>query len=101
MQSSDFPPDSFGDRFCVDTLPLPRAACGYAVQMLDTDKLLDQLSGTFLDMRDTGSRAIFSSFSMQLSLQPRTGLAPMASPQTLIPLPSSRLPVTHSSSDTS
>ena len=45
MQRSEFSADAFGDRFNLADLPLPRPARGYAVQMLDTDTLLDRASG--------------------------------------------------------
>lgn len=54
--------DAFGDRFDLDDLPLPRAGTGYAVQMLDTDTLLDHGSGNFLAVRDPALRALFESF---------------------------------------
>jgi hypothetical protein len=56
------PEDAFGDRFDLDCLPLPRAARGYAVQMLDTDTLLDSGSGEFLPVRSPQLSALFSSF---------------------------------------
>ena len=46
--------DAFGDPFAVDELPLPRPGTGYAVQMLDTDTLLDRRSGHFLGVRNPG-----------------------------------------------
>ncbi|MBS1190203.1 MAG: hypothetical protein H6R10_1995 [Rhodocyclaceae bacterium] len=54
--------DTFGDRFSLDDLPLPRAGMGYAVQRLDTDTLLDRTSGTFLPVRDPGLSGLFESF---------------------------------------
>lgn len=54
--------DAFGDRFCVDRLPLPRAGAGYAVQMLDTDTLLDRASGNFLPVRNPALDGLFESF---------------------------------------
>ena len=57
-----FTADSFGDRFDLAALPLPRAACGYAVQMLDTDTLLDRRSGIFLPVRSPDLDGLFASF---------------------------------------
>jgi hypothetical protein len=54
--------DTFGDRFALDELPLARIPAGYAVQMLDTDKLLDRITGTFLPVRSTSLSGIFDSF---------------------------------------
>lgn len=54
--------DAFGDRFSLDDLPLPRAGTGYAVQMLDTDTLLDRTSGKFLPVRDPALAGLFESF---------------------------------------
>jgi len=56
------PADAFGDRFALDALPLARIPAGYAVQMLDTDQLLDQLTGTFLPVRSATLRGLFESF---------------------------------------
>jgi len=55
--------DAFGDPFTVDQLPLPRPGTGYAVQMLDTDTLLDRRSGRFLGVREAGLEALFDSFT--------------------------------------
>lgn len=57
-----FAANAFGDRFELDALPLPRAAAGYAVQMLDTATLLDRDSGTFLPVRSAALQGIFASF---------------------------------------
>lgn len=54
--------DAFGDRFSLSDLPLPRAGTGYAVQMLDTDTLLDRSTGEFLAVRDTTLSGLFESF---------------------------------------
>ncbi|MBS1145631.1 MAG: hypothetical protein H6R14_3037 [Proteobacteria bacterium] len=62
MRSAPFPADAFGDRFTLDDLPLPRSAAGYAVQMLDTDTLLDRITGTFLPVRSSTLDGIFDSF---------------------------------------
>jgi len=56
------PADAFGDRFALDELPLARTPGGYAVQMLDTDKLLDQVTGTFLPVRSEKLAGLFDSF---------------------------------------
>jgi hypothetical protein len=61
----DFPPlpaDTFGDCFTLEALPLARAPAGYAVQMLDTDKLLDRLTGAFLPVRSEQLDGLFDSF---------------------------------------
>ncbi|PKO38760.1 MAG: hypothetical protein CVU31_18450 [Betaproteobacteria bacterium HGW-Betaproteobacteria-4] len=62
MPCPPLPADAFGDRFALDTLPLARGAAGYAVQMLDTDKLLDRLTGTFLPVRSEQLDGLFDSF---------------------------------------
>jgi len=62
MPRFHFAADAFGDRFDLNDLPLPRPAAGYAVQMLDTDTLLDRASGDFLPVRSTRLRGLFDSF---------------------------------------
>ena len=62
MQRSVFRADAFGDRFNLADLPLPRPARGYAVQMLDTDTLLDRTSGHFLPVRSVELDGLFASF---------------------------------------
>lgn len=62
MSAPLFPGDAFGDPFSLDDLPLPRPATGYAVQMLDTDTLLDRTSGEFLPVRDPALLGLFESF---------------------------------------
>lgn len=62
MDIPSLPPDAFGDRFALDELPLSRAPDGYAVQMLDTDKLLDRLTGTFMPVRSEQLEGLFASF---------------------------------------
>lgn len=54
--------DAFGDRFSLAALPLPRAGTGYAVQLLDTDTLLDRASGDFLPVRDPALAGLYESF---------------------------------------
>lgn len=54
--------DAFGDRFALDALPLPRRGRGYAVQMLDTDTLLDRVGGRFLPVREPALDALFATF---------------------------------------
>lgn len=54
--------DAFGDRFAIETLPLPRPAAGYAVQMLGSDRLLDRHSGEFLPVRSPALTGLFDSF---------------------------------------
>lgn len=56
------PDHAFGDRFDLNTLPLPRRAAGYAVQMLDTDTLLDRNTGDFLPVRAPHLDGLFSTF---------------------------------------
>ncbi|MBL8429316.1 MAG: hypothetical protein JNJ95_05405 [Dechloromonas sp.] len=62
MASHILPADAFGDRFTLDELPLPRIPGGYAVQMLDTDKLLDRVTGAFLPVRSETLCGLFESF---------------------------------------
>lgn len=62
MDQPLLPDDSFGDHFDVSTLPLPRPPAGYAVQMLDTDRLLDRKSGDFLPVRSPELQGLFDSF---------------------------------------
>lgn len=62
MANLQFPADAFGDRFNLADLPLPRPPAGYAVQMLDTDRLLDRRSGSFAPVRTPGLEPLFSSF---------------------------------------
>lgn len=62
MTQHPFPADAFGDRFDLAALPLPRPPAGYAVQMLDTDTLLDRTTGTFLPVRSTALRCLFADF---------------------------------------
>lgn len=54
--------DTFGDRFDLSALPLPRPPAGYAVQQLDSDLLLDRCSGRLLPIRTKGLDALFASF---------------------------------------
>lgn len=60
--NTPLPADSFGDRFALDNLPLARRAAGYAVQRLDTDRLLDRSSGNFLPVRSPELHCLFASF---------------------------------------
>jgi hypothetical protein len=62
MTRFEFPADAFGDRFNLAELPLPRAAAGYAVQRLDTDTLLDRITGEFLPVRAAQLQGLFQSF---------------------------------------
>jgi hypothetical protein len=62
MVTPPFPADAFGDRFALDDLPLARVAAGYAVQMLDTDQLLDRATGLFLPVRSLQLHGLFDSF---------------------------------------
>lgn len=56
------PADAFGDRFDIELLPLPRPACGYAVQKLDTDQVLDRRTGHLKPLRSPGLDALFDTF---------------------------------------
>ena len=62
MTRDDLPADTFGDRFDLDTLPLPRVPAGYAVQRLDTDSLLDRRTGNFLPVRSPELQCLFANF---------------------------------------
>lgn len=62
MLTDHYSPDAFGDRFDLANLPLIRHADGYAVQMLDTDTLLDRLTATFLPVRNGALKGIFETF---------------------------------------
>jgi len=62
MRRFEFSADAFGDRFALADLPLPRPPRGYAVQMLDTDTLLDQASGEFLPVRSPVLNGLFAAF---------------------------------------
>lgn len=55
-------PDAFGDRFDLASLPLARPGTGYAVQLLDTDTLLDQHTATFLPVRSPTLSGLFPDF---------------------------------------
>jgi hypothetical protein len=62
MPKFQFAADAFGDRFALADLPLPRPPRGYAVQMLDTDTLLDRASGELLPVRSPVLNGLFASF---------------------------------------
>ena len=62
MLRFDLSENAFGDRFTLAELTLPRPPQGYAVQMLDTDKLLDQRSSKFLPVRSAQLAGLFTSF---------------------------------------
>lgn len=62
MTGTDLPADAFGDPFELHKLPLPRPPAGYAVQMLDTDQLLDRVSGLFMPVRTPTLSPLFDSF---------------------------------------
>lgn len=57
-----FPENAFGDPFDISRLPLRRPADGYAVQMLDTDTLLDRESHEFMPVRAGSLMALFDDF---------------------------------------
>lgn len=63
MAPAHYPADAFGDPFDLAGLPLPRIACGYGVQLLDTDRLLDAATGELLPVRSPDLRAAFASFA--------------------------------------
>ncbi len=58
----EVPVDAFGDHFELNALTLPRQADGYAVQLLDTDCLLDKETAEFLSVRTSKLRGLFASF---------------------------------------
>jgi len=62
MPQFQFAADAFGDRFALADLPLPRPPRGYAVQMLDTDTLLDCAAGEFLPVRSPELNGLFTTF---------------------------------------
>lgn len=57
-----FPDNAFGDPFDISRLPLRRPATGYAVQMLDTDTLLDCQRNEFMSVRTSSLQALFDNF---------------------------------------
>jgi len=61
MHKTTFAEDTFGDRFSLESLTLPRKARGYAVQRLDTDQLLDA-TGALAPIRNHGFDSLFASF---------------------------------------
>lgn len=67
MPSFPFSEDAFGHRFDLKQLPLPRPPGGYAVQLLDTDQLLDRLSGAFLPVRNAKLSGLFDTFDQACS----------------------------------
>lgn len=62
MADFHLPADSFGDPFSLADLPLPRSPAGYAVQLLDTDQLLDRNTGRFLPVRSNALNPLYLSF---------------------------------------
>lgn len=56
------PDDAFGDPFDLANLPLPRLGKGYAIQQLDTDRVLDRESDEFLSVRTVTLRALYPDF---------------------------------------
>lgn len=90
MPDSDalpLPADAFGDPFVIERLPLPRPANGYAVQWLDSDRLLDIASGEFLPVRDPRLQGLHPSFASAFNAardwQDRH--APSAAPLAIVP----------------
>lgn len=76
-----FAEDAFGDRFSLAALPLPRPARGYAVQMLDTDTLLDRRTGDFLPMRSPVLDGLFDTFDAAHAAAGRWLVAYCATPE--------------------
>jgi len=81
MDRFNFTDDAFGDRFNLDDLPLPRRASGYAVQMLDTDTLLDRDSGQFLPVRSAALQGLFDKFDDAHAAAGRWVVSYCASPE--------------------
>ena len=90
MPDVHFPTDAFGDPFDLGSLPLPRPACGYGVQMLDTDRLLDTASGEFLPVRSTDLHAAHATFTEAHAAAARwasrAGMAPDAHRLAIVPV---------------
>lgn len=90
MPDAQFPADAFGDPFDLASLPLPRPACGYGVQMLDTDCLLDKASGDFLPVRSPDLDAAHANFAgahaAAARWASRAGLAPDAHRLAIVPV---------------
>ena len=57
------PPDTFGDPFSLEALPLPRPAIAYAIQHLGTDTLLDRQTGQFRPIRTPDLQPRFATFA--------------------------------------
>ncbi|WP_153146118.1 hypothetical protein [Dechloromonas sp. H13] len=81
MRRFAFSADAFGDRFDLADLPLPRPPRGYAVQMLDTDTLLDRHTGAFLPVRASGLAGLFATFDEAYAAACRWVEAHCATPQ--------------------
>jgi hypothetical protein len=81
MRRFEFSADAFGDRFALADLPLPRPPRGYAVQMLDTDTLLDRASGEFLPVRSPALDGLFASFDDAFAAASRWVEAHCAGPE--------------------
>lgn len=62
MDSTPLAADVFGDRFTLAELSLPREATGYAVQLLDTDQILDKQSGQLMSIRSATLNGLYESF---------------------------------------
>jgi hypothetical protein len=90
MSDPCYPADAFGDPFDLDRLPLPRPACGYGVQLLDTDRLLDAASGAFLPVRSPDLDAAHASFAAAHAAAARWaashGMAPDAHRLAIVPI---------------
>lgn len=90
FQPAPLPPDTFGDRFTLTDLPLPRPAAGYGVQQLGSDLLLDQNSGTLLPVRSPQLAPLFPSFDAAHAAAARwlerTGTPPEAHQLAIVPL---------------
>ena len=90
MPDTHYPADAFGDPFDLGSLPLPRPACGYGVQLLDTDRLLDTGSGDFLPVRSPDLDAAHASFAAAHAAAARWasrhGMAPDAHRLAIVPV---------------
>jgi hypothetical protein len=90
MPDAHFPANTFGDPFDLASLPLPRPARGYGVQLLDTDRLLDAKSGEFLPVRSPDLHATHASFAEAHAAAARwasrQGIAPGAHHLAIVPV---------------
>lgn len=84
-----FGADAFGDPYDVRSLPRSRPGMGYAVQLLDSDQILDRASGRFLSIRDPQLSGLFLSFHDAYAAARATVLAgkidPREEPLAIVP----------------